>query len=193
MECIAVFCGSSSGHDPEFELQAALLGKKLAANNIGLVYGGARVGLMGAIANAALKAGGKVTGIMPHFLKAKEIDHNGLTEFILVDTMHERKTRINELSDGFIVLPGGYGSMDEFFEILTWAQLGLHQKPVAVLNLKGYYDPLIQLVDNMVEKGFLKQVNRDMLLVDQTIDNLMEKMRSYRPANVTKWITQEKT
>ena len=193
MKSIAVFCGSSSGHEPAYEEYAALTGKKLATLNLELVYGGARVGLMGAVADAALKVGGKVTGIMPRFLKDKEIEHIGLTRLILVDTMHERKSMINDLSDGFIVMPGGYGSMDEFFEILTWAQLGLHQKPVAVLNLKGFYDPLIQLVDSMVEKGFLKPVNREMLLVEENIDDLIEKMSSYRPPAVTKWITKDKT
>ncbi|GAA4158864.1 TIGR00730 family Rossman fold protein [Chryseobacterium ginsenosidimutans] len=191
MKSITVFCGSSFGSDSIFEEQATLLGQTLAKQNIQLVYGGSNTGLMKAVADGALDAGGKVTGILPHFLQSKEIAHKQLTELILVETMHERKTKMSELCDGVIVLPGGYGTMEEFFEMITWAQLGLHKKPIAILNIDGFYDDLIRLVQTMVDKGFLKQINRDMLLISDHIDELLEKMRNYEAPNVGKWISKE--
>ncbi|AKK73312.1 LOG family protein YvdD [Chryseobacterium gallinarum] len=189
MKSITVFCGSSFGSDDIYREQAFLLGKTLAQQNIQLVYGGADVGLMGTIADGALNEGGKVVGVLPYFLQSKEIAHKNLTELILVETMHERKTKMNELCDGVIVLPGGYGTLEEFFEMITWAQLGLHKKPIGILNIDGFYDDLIRLVRHMVDKGFLKQVNRDMLLVSDTIDELLEKMKNYQPPSVGKWIS----
>src|SRR6478609_6235349 len=165
IKSIAVFCGSSLGNDPHFQIQAKLLGQTLAKQNIELVYGGAKIGLMGAVADGALDEGGKVIGILPKFLRSKEIAHEGLTQLILVDSMHERKTKMNELCDGVIALPGGYGTLEEFFEMLTWSQLGLHQKPVAILNVNGFYDSLTALVQTMVDKGFLKKSNQQMLLM----------------------------
>jgi uncharacterized protein (TIGR00730 family) len=189
MKRITVFCGSSSGTDANFAAQATLLGRALAKRNIGLVYGGANVGLMGAVAEGVLKEGGKVIGVLPGFLQSKEIAHVGLTELIIVESMHERKTKMNELCDGVIALPGGFGTMEEFFEMLTWAQLGLHQKPVALLNIDHFYDALITMVQTMVEKGFLKEVNRQMLLVGDDIDDLLAKMDGYVAPAVGKWIT----
>ncbi|MGN7819492.1 TIGR00730 family Rossman fold protein [Chitinophaga sp. 22536] len=189
MKSIVVFCGSSAGLDPVYMEQARQLGAALAQRNITLVYGGAKVGLMGAVADGALQAGGKVIGVLPHFLQQKELAHTGLTELVLVDTMHERKTKMNELSDGVIALPGGFGTMEELFEMLTWGQLGLHQKPVGMLNVNGFYDALHQLSQTMTEKGFLSASSRDMLLYSDQIDELLMKMEEYRPAEKPKWIT----
>ncbi|OBW41787.1 LOG family protein YvdD [Chryseobacterium sp. MOF25P] len=191
MKSITVFCGSSFGSDEIYKEQATLLGQTLAKENIQLIYGGANVGLMGAVADGVLEKGGKAIGVLPHFLQSKEIAHNNLTELILVETMHERKTKMNELSDGVIVLPGGYGTLEEFFEMITWAQLGLHKKPIAILNINGFYDDLIKLVQTMVDKGFLKQINQEMLLVSDSIDELLEKMKNYQAPAVGKWISKE--
>lgn len=193
MKNIVVFCGSSAGRDPVYMEQAFQLGAALAQRHIGLVYGGAKVGLMGAVADGALQAGGKVIGVLPHFLQQKELAHNGLTDLILVDTMHERKTKMNELSDGVIALPGGFGTMEELFEMLTWGQLGLHQKPVGMLNVNGFYNALHQLSQTMTEKGFLSAANRDMLLYSDRIDDLLAKMEQYQPVEKPKWITPEQS
>jgi uncharacterized protein (TIGR00730 family) len=191
MKSITVFCGSSFGSDEIYKEQATLLGQTLAKQNIQLIYGGANVGLMGAVADGILLEGGKAIGVLPHFLQSKEIAHQNLTELILVETMHERKTKMNDLCDGVIVLPGGYGTLEEFFEMITWAQLGLHKKPIAILNIDGFYDDLIKLVQTMVDKGFLKQINQEMLLVSDSIDALLEKMRNYQAPMVGKWISKE--
>lgn len=191
MKSITVFCGSSFGSDDIYKEQATLLGQTLAKQGIQLIYGGADVGLMGAVADGALNAGGKVIGVLPQFLQSKEIAHKQLTELVLVETMHERKTRMNELCDGVIVLPGGYGTLEEFFEMITWAQLGLHQKPIGILNTGGFYDDLIRMVQTMVDKGFLKQINRDMLLISNGIEKLLEMMRNYQAPTVGKWISKE--
>lgn len=191
MKSITVFCGSSFGSDEIYKEQATLLGQTLAKQNIQLIYGGANVGLMGAVADGVLLEGGKAIGVLPHFLQSKEIAHQNLTELILVETMHERKTKMNDLCDGVIVLPGGYGTLEEFFEMITWAQLGLHKKPIAILNIDGFYDDLIKLVQTMVDKGFLKQINQDMLLVSDSIDALLEKMKNYQAPAVGKWISKE--
>ncbi len=193
MKSITVFCGSSFGSEDIYKEQAALLGQTLAKNNIQLVYGGANVGLMGAVADGALDGGGKVVGVLPYFLQSKEIAHQQLTELILVETMHERKTKMNELCDGIIVLPGGYGTLEEFFEMITWAQLGLHQKPIGILNIDGFYNDLISLVENMVDKGFLKEINRNMLLISDNIDELLEMMGNYKATTVGKWISKDRT
>lgn len=187
MKRIAVFCASSIGFEPVFEEQAYLLGKTLAHKGIELVYGGAKVGLMGAVANGVIDNRGKTTGILPHFLKEKELQHEGLTELILVDTMHERKARMTELSDGIIALPGSFGTLEELFEALTWAQLGLHQSPVAILNVNGFYDELFALIQMMVDKGFLKEAYKDSLLIDTDINRLLEKMENYKAPVIPKW------
>jgi uncharacterized protein (TIGR00730 family) len=191
MKRITVFCGSSSGTEENYTSQAILLGQTLAKRNIELVYGGANVGLMGAVADGVLNAGGKAIGVLPNFLRSKEIAHKQLTELILVDTMHERKTKMNDLCDGVIALPGGFGTLDELFEMLTWGQLGLHKKPIAILNIDGYYDALIVFVQTMTDKGLLKEVNQQMLLVSDTIDDLLDKMENYAAPTVGKWINKE--
>lgn len=188
MKRITVFCGSSFGTEEIYKEQAALLGETLAKQNIELVYGGANVGLMGAVADAVLNNGGKAIGVLPNFLRSKEIAHLGLTELILVESMHERKTTMNDLCDGVIALPGGFGTLEELFEMITWAQLGLHKKPIAILNINGFYDYLIQLTEVMVSKGLLKEVNQQMLLVSNDIDDLLNKMNNYTAPTVGKWI-----
>ena len=193
MKRIVVFCGSSSGTDPVFAARAYETGKMLAQLGIGLVYGGARVGLMGAVADGALEQGGEVIGVLPRFLSGKEIGHTGLTDLILVENMHERKMKMQELSDGVIALPGGFGTMEEMFEMVTWGQLGLHNKPVGVLNVDGFYNDLAELLETMVTKGFLKAENRRMLLFADTIGELLEQMRNYQAPAAPKWITKEKT
>jgi hypothetical protein len=188
MKRITVFCGSSFGNDQIYGKQAYRLGEILAERKIGLVYGGANVGLMNAVANGALSRGGEVTGVLPVFMKDRELAHKNLTELILVDTMHERKARMNELSDGVIALPGGFGTLEEFFEILTWGQLMLHKKPVGLLNINGFYDPLEILVRKMADEGFLREENRNMLLISDDIENLLNKMESYIAPDISKWI-----
>lgn len=191
MKRITVFCGSSFGTEEIYKEQATLLGETLAEQNIELVYGGANVGLMGAVADGVLSKGGKAIGVLPDFLRSKEIAHQGLTELILVESMHERKTKMNDLCDGVIALPGGFGTLEELFEMITWAQLGLHKKPIAILNINGFYDSLIQLTEVMVEKGLLKEVNQQMLLVSDNIDDLLYKMNNYTAPTVGKWIDKE--
>ena len=154
MKSITVFCGSSSGTDGVYKSQATLLGRALAERNIQLVYGGAQIGLMGAVADGVLTHGGRAIGVLPGFLKSKEIAHDRLTELIIVETMHERKTKMHELCDGVIALPGGFGTLEELFEMLTWGQLGLHKKPIGLLNTDNFYDPLITLLQTMVDNGF---------------------------------------
>ncbi len=191
MKRITVFCGSSSGSDDKYINQAFMLGQTLAKHNIELVYGGAKVGLMGAVADGILNGGGRVIGVMPDFLKSVEIAHEGLSELIWVESMHQRKTRMNELCDGVIALPGGFGTLEEFFEMLTWAQLGLHKKPIAILNIDGFYDPLMELIGTMVEKGFLKEANSKMILISDNIEELLDQMRDYVAPAVGKWIHKE--
>jgi len=190
MKRVTVFCGSSFGTEKIYEEQAYQLGKTLAEQDIELVYGGANVGLMGAVADGVLDNKGKVIGVLPIFLKNVEIAHKSLTELIIVDTMHQRKTKMDELSDGVITLPGGFGTLEEFFEMLTWAQLGLHKKPVAILNINGFYDELLALVQTMVNKGFLKKANQEMLLVSDNINDLLDKMKNYNAPTTGKWITK---
>ncbi len=193
MDSIAVFCGSSIGNDSEVIKMAFQLGEHLAIKGINLVYGGAKVGLMGQVADGVLAENGKATGVIPDFLKRKEIFHPNITQLIVVETMHERKLKMHELSNGFIALPGGFGTLEELFEIITWGQLGLHQKPIGILNTKGFFDAMLQFLDTMVINGFLKQENRDMLLIDDTPERLIAKMKAYKPAAVPKWIAKEQT
>ena len=193
MKRIVVYCGSSFGTDPVYREQAYATGVELARLDIGLVYGGARVGLMGAVADGALAHGGEVIGVLPRFLSGKELGHAGLTDLILVDTMHERKLKMHELSDGVISLPGGFGTLEELFEMVTWGQLGLHKKPVGLLNVAGFYDELLSFVQTMVDKGFLKEANQQMLLSADTIEGLLEKMKNYQAPATDKWITKETT
>ena len=177
---ISVFGGSSRGTERIFEEQAYELGKTLAVQNIELVYGGANVGLMGTVANGVMENGGKAIGVLPAFLKKVEIANLNLTELVMVDTMHQRKAKMNELSDGVIALPGGFGTLEEFFEMLTWA----------LLNVDGFYDALLALVDTMVDRGFLRKENREMLLVSDNIEDLLDKMRKYEAPSVGKWLNR---
>lgn len=193
MKKVSVFCGSSTGTEPEFRKSAEELGKYLADKKIEIIYGGAKVGLMGAVADGALRNGGRVTGVLPRFLNQKEIAHEGLTSLIMVETMHERKLRMNELSEGVIALPGGYGTLEELFEMITWGQLGLHRKPVGILNINGFYDPLSVLLENMVIKGFLKESNRRMLMTANNPADLIKTMERYSPPTETKWINSRES
>ncbi|PAU86569.1 TIGR00730 family Rossman fold protein [Pseudomonas sp. WN033] len=190
---ICVFCGSSSGNRPDYLEAANQLGTALAKAGIGLVYGGAQVGLMGEVANAALAAGGEVIGVIPKALVDRELAHEGLTELKVVGSMHERKAMMAELSDGFIALPGGVGTFEELFEVWTWAQLGHHRKPCAVFNVSGYYDKLIDFLDHCVEQGFFKPVYRDMLIVEPSVESLLQAVSDYQPPSVVKWINSEQT
>jgi len=191
MKRITIFCGSSLGTKDVFKQTAYALGRKLAKEQIDLIYGGANVGLMGSVADGALSENGKVIGVLPSFLAAKEIAHEGLTELIIVETMHQRKTKMNELCNGVIALPGGFGTLEEFFEMLTWGQLGLHSKPIGLLNIDHFYDSLVAMLDTMAENGFLKEINRNMVLISDDIDTLLKMMKQYKAPNVGKWINKE--
>ncbi|OLN31148.1 Lysine decarboxylase family [Desulfovibrio sp. DV] len=188
MQSVCVFCGSSSGADPAYVEAANALGRLLAAEGLTLVYGGACVGLMGAVADATLAAGGKAVGVLPDFLRRKELAHPRLTELHVVSSMHERKARMAELADGFIALPGGMGTLEEFCEIITWAQLGLHEKPCGLLNIQEYYAPLLQFVDRMAGEGFLKETQKGLVLSSDTPEGLLAAMRSFEPIRVAKWV-----
>ncbi|MCW7479718.1 LOG family protein [Leptospira kanakyensis] len=188
---IAVYCGSSPGQDPYYMNAAFELGEYLGTHQIGLVYGGASVGLMGAVANGCLSKNGSVTGVLPKFLKKKEIEHNKLNQLILVDSMHERKLKMFDLSDAFVVLPGGFGTMEEFFEVVTWSQLGLHHKPIIILNWLGFYNPLLTLIQNMVSSGFLKKENANLVQVLETAKDLLSTLQNYSPSKTEKWLSED--
>lgn len=189
---LCVFCGSSPGRDPAYVACARELGELLAQRGIGLVYGGARVGLMGTVADAVLEAGGEVTGVIPKALLEREIAHLGLTDLRTVDSMHARKALMADLSDGFVALPGGLGTLEEFFEITTWAQLGMHRKPCGLLNVRGFYDALIAFLDHAVLERFLRPENREMLLVETTPGAMLERVLAFEaPPGVEKWIDRD--
>jgi uncharacterized protein (TIGR00730 family) len=181
MNRLAVYCGSATPADPVYIDSARAVGHALATRGIGVVYGGGRLGLMGAVADGALAAGGKVIGVIPTALVGAEVAHKGLTELHVVDTMHQRKQAFTDLSDGFVTIPGGTGTMDELWEAMSWAQLGYHAKPVGLLNTAGYYDHLIAFVAKMGEVGFLRPVHRDILIVADTLDVLLDRMAAYQP------------
>lgn len=191
MKSITVFCGSNSGFRNDYAEAARSLARLFVAQNIRLVYGGGNVGLMGIIADEVMRTGGEVIGIIPESLDQKEVGHRGLTELRVVSSMHERKAQMAELADGFIAMPGGIGTFEEFFEILTWAQLGFHDKPCAVLNIAGYYDGLLALCDNAVAEGFLRPAHRALILEDVNPEILLEKMRNLKPLQVEKWLDKE--
>ncbi len=192
MESVCVFCGSALGSNPVYRDTARSLGNYLAKEGISLVYGGASVGLMGELADAALAAGAGVTGVIPSFFSRKEIAHKNLTRLYFVDSMHERKLKMAALSDGFIALPGGFGTMDEFFEMLTWTQLDLHQKPVGLLNTNGYFDLLIRFFDHMTKEAFVRNAHRQAVLSCDKAEGLVDMMRKYQPVRLEKWLKQIK-
>lgn len=193
MKRLCVFCGSNTGTRPSYAAAATLLARHLANLGIGIVYGGGNVGLMGVLADAAMAAGGEVIGVIPHSLFAKEVGHAGLSQLHIVDTMHERKAMMAELADGFIAMPGGWGTFDEFCEILTWAQLGLHHKPCGILNVEGYYDTLLAMFNHSVAEGFLKPAYLNMVLADSDPIELVAKMQQYQPLVLEKWISKSDT
>ena len=193
MRRLCVFAGSSSGSRIEYRAAAEDLGRALVSRQIDLVYGGGRVGLMGVLADAVLAAGGHVTGVIPTALAAKEVAHEGLSDLRLVSSMHERKAMMADLSDGFIALPGGWGTLEELFEVLTWAQLGLHQKPCGVLNVNGFFDGLLSFVDHTIDEAFVRPENRSMILVASSPDTLLDRLEHYDPLVVEKWLDRAST
>ena len=187
MKRVCVFCGSNPGVREDYRNSAQALARALAGRGLGLVYGGGNVGLMGMLADSMLQAGGEVIGVIPRSLVAKEVAHRGVTELRIVDTMHERKALMNDLSDAFIALPGGFGTLDEFFEILTWSQLGIHGKPSGLLNVAGYYDRLLAMLDHAVAEGFLRPAHRDLVIADSDVDALLLRLAAFVPVPVGKW------
>ena len=191
MKSICVFCGSSLGRNPDYEKAAVQLGVTIANRGIRLVYGGGNVGLMGVIADAALSAGGEVFGVIPKFLVSKELAHQALTQLDIVESMHDRKARMAELSDAFIALPGGYGTLEEFCEVLTWAQLGLHQKPHGLLNIAKYYDLLLQFFDQAMAEKLVRPEHRALVIEATEPEVLIDRLSAYEPQNIDKWIKKE--
>ena len=183
-----MFCGSNVGTRDAYRLAAERVGKRLAEQSIELVYGGGACGLMGALADAAIAAGGRVVGVIPKAIERREIAHYGLSELRVVASMHERKALMAELSDGFIALPGGLGTLEELFEVLTWVQLGIHAKPVALLNVAGYFDPLLAMLDRHVSEGFVRPEHRALLIDGDEIDELLGRMAAYTPSVLDKWL-----
>ena len=188
---ICVFCGSNLGTNLAYGDAAVILGRLLVEREIELVYGGGNIGLMGVLADAVLQAHGRVIGVIPESLMVREVGHAGLTDLRIVKSMHERKALMSDLSDGFIALPGGFGTFEEFCEVVTWSQLGIQSKPCGLLNLEGYYDPLLALFDRAVSEGFLREENRQLVLADRDARCLLEKMARYQPKPAGKWITGE--
>ncbi len=180
MKSVAVFCASANGINPVYRSIARQTGSILARRGCDVVYGGARVGLMGEVADGALDAGGWVVGVLPEFLRDRELAHTGISEMIFVKSMHDRKRILQERSDAILTLPGGFGTMEEFFELLTWSQLGLHSKPIGILNVNGVYDHLIQLFDTLEAEGFIRTKNRDLVLVDSDLERLLDAMERYQ-------------
>lgn len=188
MKSVCVFCGSRPGQNPQYGEAAQLLGKSIAERGWRLIYGGGSIGLMGVVANAALAAGGEVVGVIPKFLATRELLHTGLTDLKIVPSMHVRKSTMEELADGFIGLPGGLGTIEELFEIMTWAQLGLHRKPIGLLNSLGYFDPLLQLVDAGIGEGFVSADHRKLILVERDVPTLLEQLPKHVTPPVHRWL-----
>ena len=193
MQRVCVFCGSSPGGNPAYIAAARTLGTLLVRRGLGLVYGGGRVGLMGAIADAVLTAGGEVIGIIPESLARKEVAHMGLKDLRVVPSMHVRKAQMADLADGFLALPGGCGTFEEFFEVVTWAQIGIHRKPCALLNVAGYYDPLLTLFAHAVAERFVHPDHRDMILTDTDPNRLLDAMERFRSSDTEKWMDRSQT
>ena len=185
---LAVFCGSNPGARPEYVASARAFGRLLCARGIGIVYGGSSVGLMAALADAMLDDIGDVIGVIPRMLVEREVANKALTDLRIVGSMHERKAMMAELADGFVALPGGIGTLEEFFEIWTWGQLGMHQKPCGLLNVAGYFDPLLQFLDRAVEEKFVREVHRAMVVVESDPAVLLSRFEAYEPPRVVKWI-----
>jgi len=190
---ICVFCGSSRGIDLAYAAAARSLGGVLCERKISLVYGGGRVGLMGVLADEVLRLGGEVFGVIPETLAVKELAHGGLTRMFVVSSMHERKARMADLSDGFIALPGGLGTFEELFEVMTWTQLGIYRKSIGILNISGYFDPLVQLIDNAIAQRFLKSEHRSLMLVDEDPAGLLDRMEDHALPALPRWIKTEET
>lgn len=188
MKSVCVFCGSSPGAEPDYLRAADAVGQAVARRGLTLVYGGASVGVMGGVANAALAIGGRVIGVIPEALVSREVAHSGLPELKVVGSMHQRKAMMGDLSDGFIALPGGIGTLEEFFEVLTWAQLGIHRKPCGLLNVAGYYDRLLDFIDYAVSQGFVTPEQRGLVLVEEDPEALLDQMDAYRPPVREKWM-----
>ena len=193
MKRICVFCGSSKGSKPVYAQAAQLLGSTIAQRGLELVYGGGCVGLMGIVADAALKAGANVIGVIPEALVIKEVVHENLPDLRIVKSMHDRKALMAELSDAFIALPGGFGTYEEFCEVLTWGQLGLHKKPFGLLNVSGFYDPMLALFDHAVNEGFLRPQHRQLVMVETDAGTLLDGLQSFQPPHVAKWIRSDET
>jgi uncharacterized protein (TIGR00730 family) len=191
MQRLCIYCGSSSGASPLYTAAAHQLGQAMVRRNLGLVYGGASIGIMGTVADAVLAHGGEVIGVLPQALAHKEVAHPKLTELRIVNSMHERKAMMAELADGFIALPGGLGTLEELFEILTWAQLGMHQKPCGILNINQYYLHLLQFIEHAFAEQFIQTKYRGLLLVDDNPLTLLDKLQTYQPPVIKRWLTPE--
>jgi hypothetical protein len=191
MKRICIFCGSSNGARPIYAQAAQAIGQAIARAGYELVYGGGHVGLMGVVADATLQAGGSVIGVIPTALVEKETQHNGLTHLHVVRSMHERKALMADLADAFIALPGGFGTLDEFCEIITWAQLGYHRKPVCMLNVEGFFDAFMAFIDFTVNEGFIKPQHRALILMDADAQQLIDKLATYQPPLTDKWLRHE--
>jgi uncharacterized protein (TIGR00730 family) len=191
MRRICIFCASSPGSRPEYRVAAEEMAAELVRRNIGLVYGGGNVGLMGTIADAVLRAGGEAVGVIPEHLMVREVGHKGLSKLHVVRSMHERKALMADLSDAFIALPGGFGTLEEFCEVVTWTQLGLHAKPCGILNVLEYYTPLLAMFDHAVEERFLKPENRALVLARESPADLLQALEEWRPMHVEKWLSRE--
>jgi uncharacterized protein (TIGR00730 family) len=185
---VAIYCGSSGGVGPHYLEAARAVGASLAGKGIGVVYGGGRVGMMGAVADAAIAAGGKVYGVIPEKLKTRELAHEGLTELFTVDSMHARKTMMASMSDGFIALPGGWGTLEEVFEVVTWSQLNYHKKPVGLLNVRGYFDHLVAFLDHAAQEGFIRAPHRPLLACADSLDVLLDKLSKLQIPDIGRWI-----
>lgn len=192
MKSICVFCGSSSGSKAIYREVAVAMGQAIAKRGMRLIYGAGNIGLMGIVADAAIKAGGEVIGVIPQFLVDKEVAHFGLTEMIIVNSMHERKARMADLADAFVALPGGFGTFEELCEVLTWSQLGLHNKPCGILNVANYYDPLLALFDHAVTERFLRSEYRSLVVSATDVEDMLKELESYRHESLQKWMDRDK-
>ena len=193
MKRVCVYCGSSPGRSPRYREAARLLGREMVDRGLDLVYGGASIGVMGAVADAVLERGGEAIGVIPRSLATKEVAHSELTELIVVGSMHERKAQMAELSDAFVALPGGWGTCEEIFEMLTWAQLGFHAKPCGLLNVDGYYDPLFAFLEHAITERFVKEEFRPMMIMEEDSGRLLDRFAVYRAPRVKKWIAADET